>query len=220
MATLYQMILEEAEKGTVFVFIAGISCSGKTTMSKKIEKDFSSKYSVTTLSEEIYLKNLKNIPRIDSEYLREIPGAYYLKELKEDIMMLVKEGWTCIPDYDFEMHQRISKDSVVKLSRINVFEGLHMLKVAEDMDLPNSILVFVGTDPKSCMIRKIKTTLKGRHIKSKERQTSQEEIKKLWYSTITSLNKEYIEPQISYADVVIKDNRTAFLKEDILPNLQ
>lgn len=191
----YNMINKHLELyGSANIIIAGQTCSGKTTLANEIQEHFSDKYSVAIVSQDDYFKNLENIPHSPGGYLTDSIDAFWIAEFRDDVNTLLKDSVVSMPKYDIATNTRISKDKVVRAGQINIFEGLHTIRILHD--LKNAINIFVDTDIDVCLNRRIArdTSKYGipEHI-----------IRPYWHRCIMPMCEKYIFPQIDYADITI-----------------
>ncbi len=192
-------IYEEIEKhlqnhSMANIAIAGITCSGKTTLANSIRKYFSDKYAVTIVSQDDYFKNLPDIPRTREGYLTDSVNAFWTSEFQHDVQQLLQNGVVVMPRYDVATNTRISKNKIVRVGKINVFEGLHTIHLLKELD--DHISVFVDTEIETCLERRIArdTTSFG---------VPEVRIRQYWDDCIKPMCERFIFPQKSYADIII-----------------
>lgn len=192
----------------VNILIAGSSCSGKTTLANKIFKCLSNKYTVTIISQDDYFKDILYIPKIRKGYLIDSINAFHIDEFKTDVHELLTGNVVKMPRYDIATNTRMSKDKIVKLSRINIFEGLHVISLLDNID--NCLKIYLDTNIDICLKRRIdrdsvKYGIPGEIIKSN------------WDQCIIPMFKLYILPQKEYADIIInnEDGDINAVKRDI-----
>lgn len=176
------------------IIISGCTCSGKTTLSRKIESKLSPELKVTHIEEDWYFKNLCDIPRSRAGYMMESPNAFYSEEFIKDVNELLNSGVVLMPRYDIASNTRLSKDMIVTKGDINVIEGLHTIDLLKD--LRDSIKIFINTDINECLSRRI--------IRDKEYGISEAMVRSHFLEIILPLYKVYIESQKQLADVIIE----------------
>lgn len=179
---------------SVNVIIAGITCSGKTTLANEIREYFSDKHLVTIVAQDDYFKNLVDIPRVREGYLTDSIEAFHVEEFKSDVKKLLTNGVVTMPEYDIATNTRISKKKIVRAGSINVFEGLHTIQLLKDLN--NSIRIFINTDIDVCLNRRI------------ERDTSkfgvpEVRIREYWNDCVKPMCDRYILIQKENADITI-----------------
>lgn len=193
---------------TINVIIAGITCSGKTTLASQIRNYFSNNYSVTLVSQDDYFKNLADIPRIREGYLTDSIEAFHTSEFAHDVNALLKDGVVFMPRYDIATNTRISKNKIVRVGRINVFEGLHTIHLLGNLD--NCIKVFVNTDNNLCLERRIARDTLNFNV-------PEIRIRQYWNDCIMPMCDKYIFTQIEDADIIL--NRKGGEFDDSKTNL-
>lgn len=178
----------------VNIAIAGITCSGKTTLANAIRKYFSDKHAVAIVSQDDYFKNLPDIPRAREGYLTDSIDAFWTAEFKDNVHQLLQNGVVTMPIYDIATNTRIAKSKVVRVGKVNVFEGLHTIHLLKELD--DCINVFVDTEIETCLERRI------------ARDTSkfgvpEARIRQYWNECIKPMSERFIFPQKEYADIII-----------------
>lgn len=192
---IYQKINSFLEThDTVNIVIAGQTCSGKTTLSKQIQEYFSEKYSACIISQDDYFKNLCDIPVAYGYYLMEVPEAFCVQEFKNDVRFLLQYGYAKMPNYDIATNTRIDKDKNICSCKINIFEGLHTIRILDD--LKNSISIYVDTNPIACLKRRIARDSQNLGIPEKR-------IREYWSDCIQPMSERFILPQKYYADIIL-----------------
>lgn len=176
------------------VVIAGVTCSGKTTLANKIRRHFSDKYTVAIVSQDDYFKDLPDIPRVREGYLTDSIYAFWTEEFKHDVQLLLQNGVVIMPRYDVATNTRISKSKIVRAGKINVFEGLHTIHLLGELE--NSVSIFVDTEIETCLERRV------------VRDTSkfgvpEVRIRQYWNDCIKPMCERFIFPQRVFANIVI-----------------
>lgn len=179
---------------TVNIIISGVSCSGKSTLAKKLQKHFEEWYQVTVVQQDEYFKNLSDIPKIPKGYLTDSIEAFHSEEFKNDVQKLLNENVAIMPRYDIATNTRISKNKIVRKGKINIFEGLHTINLLKDLD--NTIKIFVDTDIDTCIKRRIDRDTANFNI-------PKEIIIRHWNNCIQPMNEKYILPQKQFADIIL-----------------
>ncbi|MGE5474568.1 MAG: uridine kinase family protein [Ignavibacteriales bacterium] len=194
MKLIDRIVLTARQNGIINVVIAGGTCSGKSTLAETIKSQLSGNFSIGVLEQDNYFKNLEDFPRGEYGYLPDSLYAFHTQEFRDDAGNLINLGSIFTPRYDKETNRRTAKDVPVKRGEINVFEGLHTISLLKDLD--NCLRVFLDTDLKVCMERRIArdTRLYG---------IQKELVVKFFEREILPMHKEFVSPQKAYADLVI-----------------
>ena len=173
------------------IIISGMTCSGKTTLSNEISSIF---YRSSIIHEDDYFKDKDKLPHNKNYYLLDSPNAFNTIEFINDINIFLNTGKVFIPKYDVINNKRLSKDTLINKSDINIFEGLHTISLLNNID---GIKIFLDIELSICLERRIK--------RDSVYGYKEEWIKEYFNKVIIPLYKLYIEPQKEYADYVIKD---------------
>ena len=179
---------------TVNIIISGVSCSGKSTLAKKLQKHFGEQYQVTVVQQDEYFKNLSDIPKIPKGYLTDSVEAFHSEEFKNDVQKLLNENVAIMPKYDIATNTRISKNKIVRKGKINIFEGLHTIHILNGLE--NCIKIFVDTDINTCLTRRINRDTTKFSI-------PEEIIIRHWNNCIKPMNEKYILPQKELANIIL-----------------
>ena len=169
----------------VNIAIAGITCSGKTTLANAIRKYFADKYAVAVVSQDDYFKNLHDIPRAREGYLTDSIDAFCTVEFKKDVQQLLQNGVVAMPIYDIATNTRVAKYKIVRVGKVNLLK-----------ELDDCINVFVDTEIETCLERRI------------ARDTSkfgipEARIRQYWNECIKPMSEKFIFSQKEYADIII-----------------
>lgn len=178
----------------IIIGIAGGTGSGKTTLAKKLQTNFS--LCSTLVSQDAYYKDLSHLP-LDKRSLLNFdhPNAIDFDLLINHIKSL-KDGKTIKqPVYDFSLHCRTAKIEKVKPADLIILEGILVLAVKELRELCD-IKVFIDADHDVRMLRRIE-----RDIKERGRTLSQ--IKHQYLTSVKPMHNAFVEPSKIHADVII-----------------
>lgn len=181
------------EHGTVNVVIAGMSCSGKTTLAKRICDLYAGQYPVALIAQDDYFKNLADIPRIPRGYLTDSVHAFHIGEFQHDVRSLLADGAVTVPTYDVRTNTRQGKSRTVSVGRINVFEGLHTIHLLRDVE--HAVRIYVDTDADVCLARRIARDTAAYGV-------SEARIRQRWEECIKPMYEQYILPQKAFADII------------------
>jgi uridine kinase len=183
------------QQSMVNIIIAGMTCSGKTTFSHSLQKSFSDKYSVTIVCEDDYFKDIKDIPRGPFGAYTDSIDAFHTTEFVRDVETLLFDGVVMMPRYNVATNTRVSKNKIVRVGEINIFEGLHTINLLSNLQA--CITIFIDTKPNICLARRIERDSSKYGIPKKR-------IEEYFSSCILPMSEKYILPQKTAADIVIK----------------
>lgn len=188
------------------VLIAGGSCAGKTTTTRKLsELIAASGRAAHTVSLDDYYRNLD-----ESVYLEdgtrdiETINSLRVDMIKESFASLIAGEETPIPMYDFKVAARTDGYRTIKLGEGDVvlIEGLHALNLSLFEDAPDESALYRiylyadAGDGADC--RFVRRMVRD----SRHRNASAEHTYNLW-SNVKKSERESIEPFRQYADVTI-----------------
>ena len=191
--------LKLCQNKPVNIIIAGPTCSGKTTLAKKIKKAFP-KRKVAIISQDSYFKDLSEIPhKPRSGYLTDSIYAFDDRRFRSDAFELINKGKVLIPKYDVSNNKRVSEKgkSIVK-GDINIFEGLHAITILEHF--PNSINVYLSTSLETCLQRRIKRDTENYQIPVYR-------IREYFQECVIPMYELYIKRQKNKADYILNQER-------------
>lgn len=182
------------DHGSVNVVIAGITCSGKTTLANNLKRVFEKEYTVTIISQDDYFKNLPEIPRVQDGYFTDSVEAFHTLEFQQDVQFLLQNGVVIMPRYDVASNTRLSKNKVVRTGQINILEGLHTISIFSK--LPNSIKIYLDTNPDVCLNRRI--------VRDTSKYAIPEgRIREYWEKCILPMCEQFIYKQKQIADIIL-----------------
>lgn len=188
------------------VLIAGGSCAGKTTTTRKLsELIAASGRAAHTVSLDDYYRNLD-----ESVYLEdgtrdiETINSLRVDMIKESFASLIAGEETPIPMYDFKAAARTDGYRTIKLGEGDVvlIEGLHALNLSLFEDAPDESALYriylyadAGDEADCRFVRRMVRD-------SRHRNASAEHTYNLW-TNVKKSERESIEPFRQYADVTI-----------------
>ena len=179
----------------IFVIgIAGGTGSGKTTITKDIEKNLGS--NVTVITHDSYYKAHHEMTYDERTLLNyDHPDAYDTDMLVEHLAALKRGEEIECPVYDFKIHDRSDETITIKPSRVIIVEGI---LVFHNEDLRNlmDVKVFVDTDADVRILRRIVRDVK-------ERKRSLDSVINQYLGTVKPMHEAFVEPSKRYADVII-----------------
>ncbi|WP_298624017.1 uridine kinase [uncultured Legionella sp.] len=187
----------------LIIGVAGCSGSGKTTVSKGLEKHFGDDCAV--ISADSYYRGIENIP--DSNF--DDPAAIEFELLIEHLTALKRGETVKVPVYDFKTHSRTEEFVEVSPQKVIIVEGILVLHPEKLMTLFDKA-VFVDADIRVCRDRRT-----ARDIV--ERGRTQESALKQW-EQVEACYLQYVEPSKKNAHILV-ENTTAnpSLEFDIAP---
>ncbi len=182
--------------------ICGGTASGKSTIAKKIEKNFQNIGVVKILSDSYY-KDHSNLDfhersKINFDHPKSVDFDYLIKNLKKlKNNVKIKE-----PVYSYKTHKRLKKTKTVYPRKIIILEGLHILCNKNLINLIDYGLFF-DLDSKTRLKRRISRDVE-------ERGRSAKEIKKRYNEMCEPMYNKFIYPSRLNANIVLDMKKVNF----------
>lgn len=193
----------------VCIGIAGGSASGKTSIAKKLKKQFEETRSVVIIRLDDYYKDQTHLcmeERVKTNY--DHPFAFDIDLLMEQISQLLNRKAIEKPIYDFVSHTRSQETEIIEPCDVIVLEGLFVLEDERIRSLLD-IKIFVDTDADIRFIRRLIRDVedRGRTLQSVITQ---------YTTTVRVMHDLFIEPSKRYADVIVPEGGQNEVAIDLL----
>ena len=183
-------------KNTIVIGIAGGTGSGKTTLIKRIKKEFNDE--ITILSHDFYYKEHSELPFEEREKLNyDHPNSFETELMVEHIKQLKQGKAIERPVYDFVIHNRRAETVKVEPAKVIIVEGILIFENKELLDLFD-IKVFIDTDADVRIIRRILRDVR-------ERGRSLDSVINQYLTTVKLMHEEFVEPSKKNADIIIPE---------------
>ena len=187
--------------------IAGGTGSGKTTITKRIVKEFGG--DVAVLHHDSYYKAHDELPYAERCKLNyDHPNAFETDLMLAHVRALKRGETVRCPVYDFTIHNRSEKTVEVRPARVLVVEGILIFaepELCKEMD----IKLFVDTDADVRILRRIVRDVR-------DRGRSLDSVVKQYLSTVKPMHEEFVEPSKRNADVIIPEGGRNQVAMDIV----
>ena len=181
---------------TIVIGIAGGTGSGKTTMIRRIKKEFHNE--ITILSHDFYYKENSHLPFEEREKLNyDHPNSFETNLMVEHIKQLKQGKPIERPVYDFVIHNRRAETIQVEPAKVIIVEGILIFENKELLDLFD-IKVFIDTDADVRIIRRILRDVR-------ERGRSLDSVINQYLTTVKLMHEEFVEPSKKNADIIIPE---------------
>ena len=181
---------------TLTIGIAGGTGSGKTTITRRLQRQFGS--SVCTLYHDNYYRSRSDIPTEERRRLNYDEPAAFETDLMIRQLRALKRGETVrCPTYDFTVHNRAEKTLTLTPAPVILVEGILILENPElcaEMD----IKIFVDTDADVRILRRIVRDVR-------DRGRSLESVVNQYLTTVKPMHELYVEPSRRRADIIIPE---------------
>lgn len=187
----------------LIIGIAGGTGSGKSTITRIIEKEFGDPVSV--IRHDDYYKAQHDIPyEVRAKQNYDCPEAFETGLMVKHLRALKNGEAVECPVYDYTVHDRSPQTRRIEPTAVLVVDGILILsdeRLRELMD----IKIFVDTDADIRVLRRIRRDIdeRGRTLDSVITQ---------YLSTVKPMHEAFVEPSKRYADIIIPEgghNRVA-----------
>lgn len=183
---------------SIVIGIAGGTGSGKTFLANELLKKYGNN-KIIIIKQDSYYRDIKNIPIAERNKQNfDHPDSIDINFFTKQLMDLIKGKAINAPAYNFKVHARSNKKTIIKSSKIIVIEGILILHFKQLRKLIN-IKVFVNTPDSERFKRRLRRDIneRGRTIKSIENQ---------YLTSVQPMHKKYIAPSKKFADIIIAGN--------------
>lgn len=190
-------------KDVLVIGIAGGTGSGKTTLTNQIAAQFPDQ--VTIVKHDDYYKAHDEMTYEERCRLNyDHPNAFDTDLMIEHLKAL-KDGKSVeCPVYDFTVHNRSKKTTIIKPERVIIVEGILIFENKELCELMD-IRIFVDTDADLRIIRRIQRDVM-------ERARSLESVIGQYLNTVKPMHEQFVEPSKKNANIIVPEggyNRVA-----------
>ena len=176
--------------------IAGGTGSGKTTITRRIVKEFGGNVSV--VYHDNYYKAHDEMPYSERCKLNyDHPDAFDTELMIEHIKALKKGESVLCPVYDYTVHNRSDKTVEIRPAKVLIIEGILIFadkQLRDEMD----IKLFVDTDADVRILRRIVRDVR-------DRGRSLESVVNQYLNTVKPMHEQFVEPSKRCADVIIPE---------------
>ena len=177
------------------ISICGGSGSGKTTFAEKIKKTVNEEISILHM-DSYYLPRLpKQLTTSKGKPNFDHPDAFDWYLLKEHLEKLKSGKSIKSPHYDFKTNKRLKSSSLVKPTKVILFEGIFSL-YQESIRKLCDITAFLHVEADIRFIRRL-------HRDVEERGRSLDSVINQYYDTVRPMYQKYLDPQRQYADFIV-----------------
>lgn len=176
--------------------IAGGTGSGKTTITRRIIREFGENVSI--LHHDSYYKAHDDLSYEERTRLNyDHPNAFDTDLLLEHVRKLKRGESVNTPVYDFTVHNRSDRTIRVTPSRVLIVEGILIFAekaLCDEMD----IKLFVDTDADVRILRRIVRDVR-------DRGRSLDSVVNQYLTTVKPMHEQFVEPSKRNADLIIPE---------------
>lgn len=196
-------------KKPIIIGIAGGSASGKTSVARKLVKNFDDDKTVAIIRQDDYYRDQSHMPfqeRLKTNY--DHPDAFDNELLIRQIDELASGKSVEKPTYDYVNHTRSTITEVVHPSDVLILEGLFVLE-DEEIRKRLDMKIFIDTDADIRFIRRLK-------IDVRDRGRTIESVCDQYMNTVRVMHEAFVEPSKRKADVIIPEGSHNEVAMDLL----
>lgn len=176
--------------------IAGGTGSGKTTITRRIVERFGNDVSV--IYHDNYYKAHHDLSYEERSRLNyDHPDSFDTDLLIDAVRELKRGNSVECPVYDYSIHDRTDKVTVVHPAKVVIVEGILIFQSPElcrEMD----IKIYVDTDADVRILRRIMRDVR-------DRGRSLESVVDQYLTTVKPMHEQFVEPSKRRADIIIPD---------------
>ncbi|MYL33380.1 uridine kinase [Pontibacillus yanchengensis] len=192
----------------VVIGVAGGTGSGKTTVTRSINQQFTNK-TILMMEQDFYYKDQTHLPfeeRLKTNY--DHPLAFDNDLLIEHIQKLINRESIEKPVYDYKLHTRSDEVIQTDSKDVIILEGIMVLEDTRLRDLMD-IKVFVDTDADVRIIRRLLRDIK-------ERGRTIDSVIEQYVNVVRPMHLQFVEPTKRYADIIIPEGGQNHVAIDLL----
>jgi uridine kinase len=177
------------------ISICGGSGSGKTTFADKIRKEVDEEISIVHMDSYYLPKLPKELKASNGSPNFDHPDAFDWALLKKHLNDLKNGKSVKSPHYDFKKNQRLKTSTIIKPTKVILFEGIFSL-YQEDIREMCDITAFLHVEADIRFIRRL-------HRDVEERGRSLDSVITQYYETVRPMYQKYLDPQRQYANFIV-----------------
>ena len=176
--------------------IAGGTGRGKTTITKKLIQHFGDDVSV--IHHDNYYKAHHDMPYEERARLNYDHPDSFDTEMLIDALKELKRGHSVVcPVYDYSIHDRSDKTTVVEPAKVVIVEGILIFQ-SRELCRQMDIKIYVDTDADVRILRRIMRDVR-------DRGRSLESVVNQYLSTVKPMHEQFVEPSKRNADIIIPE---------------
>lgn len=184
--------------------VAGGTCSGKTTVSRRIHETVGPTHIAYLQHDSYYHDHSHLSPEERARCNYDHPDSLDTRLMVTHLRALCRWEAVDVPLYDFARHARLPETHRVPPAPVVLVEGI-LLFVEPDLREMMDMRIYVDTDADIRFIRRL-------HRDVTERGRTLESIISQYLNTVRPMHLEFVEPSKRYADLIVPEggnNRVA-----------
>jgi len=176
--------------------ISGTTCSGKSSLAKRIRDGLSGK-NISIISCDWYYRDLSELPPSEREKRNfDIPEALEMDLLRSDLESLASGSGILRRVYDFSTHTRSPHSIQITPGDIIIVEGLFVLYWEEIRHLLDTKVFIFLTDAES-LARRLERDVR-------ERGRTEQSVVEQYQTTVKPMTERYVLPTRHFADILVR----------------
>jgi uridine kinase len=183
----------------LIIGICGGTGAGKTTLARRIMEALS-KESPVLLEQDHYYKDLSHLPLEErARHNFDHPDAIDFCLMAQHLRSLASGTAIDRPTYDFGRHMRQPHTMRLQPSPVVIVEGT-LIFGSPELSALLDVKVYLDTDADLRFIRRLRRDLR-------ERGRTVDSVVEQYLTTVYPMHKQFIEPAVSEADVIVSSDR-------------
>lgn len=193
----------------IIIGVAGGSASGKTSLAKRLKREFEETNSVVIIRQDDYYKDQADMSMVERLKVNYDHPFAFDNDLLAKHLGELRDGQTVdMPTYDFIEYTRSSVIAKLEPHDVIVVEGLFVLEdeaIRKHLD----IKLFVDTPADVRFIRRLNRDVR-------DRGRSLDSVITQYMNTVRLMHDQFIEPSKRYADVIVPEGGKNEVAVDLL----
>lgn len=188
-------------RGKFFIGVAGSSGSGKTTFIENLKQHYESRgLRCAVISMDFYYKDLSALSLEERSKVNfDHPDSLRVDAYASHFRALRNGEAVEVPTYNFATHTPNKETTTVAADKYDVFIGDGILSLIPELSALYDVRIFVNTDLERCFNRRMERDIK-------ERGRTKEQTHAQWHATVLPMFKEFVEPSIERAHLVVTNS--------------
>ena len=184
-----------------FIGVAGSSGSGKTTFVENLKQYYESQgLRCAIISMDFYYKDLSALTLEERNKVNfDHPDSLRVDVYANHFRALRSGESVEVPTYNFATHTPNRETTRILADAYDVFIGDGILSLIPDLNSLYDARIFVNTDLELCFNRRTERDIK-------ERGRTKEQTHAQWHATVLPMFREFVEPCIERAHVVVSNS--------------
>ena len=178
---------------TLLIGIAGGTGSGKTTLTKHLERRFGGDVCIVHHDSYYKFQDRPFEERCKQNY--DHPDAFDTALMVQHLQMLREGKPIECPVYSFSEHQRTEETELIMPSKVIIVEGILIFQDPALRDLFD-IKIFVETDADVRILRRALRDVR-------DRGRTLESVIEQYLTTVKPMHEQFVEPSRKYADIIV-----------------